>query len=64
MVKEPQKKVKKITKKSKKNILISYQLEKLNNIVSNFEKNISEFEILLKNKNLRSYENRKPKAGY
>ena len=52
MVKEPQKKVKKITKKSKKNILISYQLEKLNNIVSNFEKKLSEFEILLKNKKL------------
>ena len=49
MVKEPQKKVKKYIKKSKKDILVSYQLEKLNNIVSNFEKNISEFEILLKN---------------
>ena len=48
MVKEPEKKVKKYIKKSKKNILISHQLEKLNNIVSNFEKNISEFEILLK----------------
>ena len=49
MVKEPQKKVKKYIKKSKKDILVSYQLEKLNNIVSNFKKNISEFEILLKN---------------
>ena len=49
MVKEHQKKVKKYIKKSKKDILVSYQLEKLNNIVSNFEKNISEFEILLKN---------------
>ena len=49
MVKEPEKKVKKYIKKSKKDILVSYQLEKLNNIVSNFEKNISEFEILLKN---------------
>ena len=52
MVKDPEKKVKKCIKKSKKNILISHQLEKLNNIVSNFEKNIIEFEILLKNKNL------------
>lgn len=50
MVKEPEKKVKKYIKKSKKDVLISYQLKKLNNIVSNFEKNISEFEILLKNK--------------
>ena len=49
MVKEPQKKVKKTIRKSKSDILITYQLEKLNNIVSNFEKNISEFEILLKN---------------
>ena len=49
MVKEPQKKVKKTIRKSKNDILITYQLEKLNNIVSNFEKNISEFEILLKN---------------
>ena len=52
MVKEPEKKVKKVIQKSKKDVLISYQLKKLNNIVSNFEKNISEFEILLKNKNL------------
>ena len=52
MVKEPEKKVKKITKKFKKDILISYQLKKLNNIVSNFEKKLSEFEILLKNKKL------------
>ena len=43
------KKSKKYIKKSKKDILVSHQLEKLNNIVSNFEKNISEFEILLKN---------------
>ena len=49
MVKEPQKKSKKYIKKSKKDILVSHQLEKLNNIVLNFEKNISEFEILLKN---------------
>ena len=57
MVKEPEKKVKKITKKFKKDILISYQLKKLNNIVSNFEKNISEFEILLKNKKIvRNYD--------
>ena len=50
MVKEPQKKVKKkYIKKSEKDVLVSHQLEKLNNIVSNFEKNISEFEILLKN---------------
>ena len=48
MVKEP-KKIKKCIKKSKKDILVSHQLEKLNNIVLNFEKNISEFEILLKN---------------
>ena len=52
MVKEPEKKVKKYVKKSKKDVLITYQLKKLNNIVSNFEKNISEFEILLKNKKL------------
>ena len=49
MVKEPKKKVKKCVKKSEKDVLITYQLKKLNNIVSNFEKNISEFEILLKN---------------
>ena len=49
MVKEPEKKVKKYVKKSKEDVLITYQLKKLNNIVSNFEKNISEFEILLKN---------------
>ena len=49
MVKEPQKKVKKYIKKSKNDVLLSHQLKKLNNIVSNFEKNISEFEILLKN---------------
>ena len=50
MVKEPKKKVKKkCVKKSEKDVLITHQLKKLNNIVSNFEKNISEFEILLKN---------------
>ena len=49
MVKEPQKKVKKCIKKSKKDILVSHQLEKLNNIVSNFEKKLNKFEILLKN---------------
>ena len=49
MVKEPQKKVKKTIRKSKNDILITYQLKKLNNIVLNFEKNISEFKILLKN---------------
>ena len=49
MVKEPQKKSKKYIKKSEKDVLITYQLKKLNNIVLNFEKNISEFEILLKN---------------
>ena len=53
MVKEPEKKVKKkYIKKSEKDVLITHQLKKLNNIVSNFEKNISEFEILLKNKKL------------
>ena len=52
MVKEPEKKVKKYIKKSEKDDLITQQLKKLNNIVSNFEKNISEFEILLKNKKL------------
>ncbi len=41
MVKDPEKKVKKITKKSEKDVLITHQLKKLNNIVSNFEKNIS-----------------------
>lgn len=49
MVKEPEKKVKKITEKSKKDVLITHQLKKLNNIVSNFEKKLDEFEILLKN---------------
>ena len=49
MVKEPEKKVKKYIKKSEEDVLITYQFKKLNNIVSNFEKNISEFEILLKN---------------
>ena len=49
MVKEPEKKVKKYIKKSEEDVLITHQLKKLNNIVSNFEKNISEFEILLKN---------------
>ena len=49
MVKDPEKKVKKNAfKKSEKDVLITHQLKKLNNIVSNFEKNISEFEILLK----------------
>lgn len=48
MVKEPEKKVKKCVKKSEKDVLITHQLKKLNNIVSNFEKNISEFETLLK----------------
>ena len=48
MVKEPEKKVKKCVKKSEKDVLITHQLKKLNNIVSNFEKNISEFEILLR----------------
>ena len=48
MVKDPEKKVKKYIKKSEKDILITHQLKKLNNIVSNFEKNLSEFEILLK----------------
>ena len=52
MVKEPEKKVKKYIKKSEKDVLITHQLKKLNNIVSNFEKNISEFEILLKNKKI------------
>ena len=52
MVKEPEKKTKKTLKKSEKNVLVSHQLEKLNNIVSNFEKKLSEFEILLKNKKL------------
>ena len=52
MVKEPEKKVKKYIKKSEEDVLITHQLKKLNNIVSNFEKNISEFEILLKNKKL------------
>ena len=50
MIKEPQKKVKKTIKKSKNDILITYQLEKLNNIVSNFEKTLNKFEFLLKNK--------------
>lgn len=49
MVKEPQKKVKKYIKKSEEDVLITHQLKKLNNIVSNFEKKLSEFEILLKN---------------
>ena len=49
MVKEPEKKVKKYIKKSEEDVLITHQLKKLNNIVSNFEKNIFEFEILLKN---------------
>ena len=49
MVKEPEKKVKKYIKKSEEDVLITHQLKKLNNTVSNFEKNISEFEILLKN---------------
>ena len=49
MVKEPEKKIKKYVKKSKEDVLITYQLKKLNSIVSNFKKNISEFEILLKN---------------
>ena len=49
MVKDPEKKVKKCVKKSEKDVLITHQLKKLNNIVSNSEKNISEFEILLKN---------------
>ena len=49
MVKDPEKKVKKCIKKSEKDVLITHQLKKLNNIVSNFEKNISEFEILLRN---------------
>ena len=48
MIKEPEKKVKKCVKKSEKDVLITHQLKKLNNIVSNFEKNISEFETLLK----------------
>ena len=48
MVKDPEKKVKKCIKKSEKDVLITHQLKKLNNIVSNFEKNISEFETLLK----------------
>ena len=48
MVKEPQKKVKKPIRKSKNDTLITYQLEKLNNIVSNFEKKLNKFEILLK----------------
>ena len=49
MVKDPEKKVKKCIKKSEKDVLITHQLKKLNNIVSNFKKNIIEFEILLKN---------------
>lgn len=49
MVKEPEKKVKKYIKKSEKDVLVSHQLEKLNNIVSNFEKKLNKFEILLKN---------------
>ena len=54
MVKEPKKKVKKCVKKSEKDVLITHQLKKLNNIVSNFEKNISEFEILLKKIKLKT----------
>ena len=48
MVKELQKKVKKYIKKSEKDVLITHQLKKLNNIVSNFEKKLNKFEILLK----------------
>ena len=48
MVKEPEKKVKKCVKKSEKDVLITHQLKKLNNIVSNFEKKLNKFEILLK----------------
>ena len=59
MIKEPEKKVKKYIKKSKKDVLITYQLKKLNNIVSNFEKKINEFEILLKNNNSNNYNHRK-----
>ena len=50
MVKEPKKKVKKCVKKSEKDVLITHQLKKLNNIVSNFEKKLNKFEFLLKNK--------------
>ena len=50
MVKEPEKKSKKCVKKSEKNVLITHQLKKLNNIVSNFEKKLNKFEFLLKNK--------------
>lgn len=55
MVKEAPKKVKNKTKKSTEDKLVSYQLDKLNNIISNFEKNLNEFEILLKNNNSNNY---------
>ena len=55
MVKEPEKKVKKYIKKSEKDVLVSHQLEKLNNIISNFKKNLDEFENLLKNNNFNNY---------